>query len=140
MTNTPLHDDLIYLTEAGTETEVMYKHGHELPHFAMFTLLEDPKAVEDITAMYHRYLAIISDVGAGAMICGLDYRLSPDLAALLGHDNDALADIQQRCINLLRDVSAPYADRIPHIVIGGCIGPRGAALTSRWFEIATRWV
>src|SRR6056297_1560122 len=127
MTNTPLRDDLIYLTEAGTETEVMYKHGHELPHFAMFTLLEDPKAVEDITAMYHRYLAIISDVGAGAMICGLDYRLSPDWAALLGHDNDALADIQQRCIDLLRDVSASYAERIPHIVIGGCIGPRGDA-------------
>lgn len=127
MMNTPLRDDLFYLTEAGTETEVMYKHGHELPHFAMFTLLENPKAVEDITAMYHRYLDVIADAGAGAMICGLDYRLSPDWAALLGHDKDALAEIQQRCIDLLRDVSEPYADRIPHIVIGGCIGPRGDA-------------
>jgi homocysteine S-methyltransferase len=127
MMNTPIRDDIFYLTEAGTETEVMYKFGHELPHFAMFTLLENPEAVGDITAMYRRYLDVMADVGAGALICGLDYRLSPDWARLLGHDNEALAEIQKRCIDLLRDVSAPYADRIPHILIGGCIGPRGDA-------------
>lgn len=127
MTKTPLCDDLFYLTEAGTETEVMYKHGHELPHFAMFTLLENPKAVDDITGMYHRYLDVMAETGTGAMICGLDYRLSPDWAMLLGHDNEELAEIQHRCIDLLRDVSAPYTDRIPHIVLGGCIGPRGDA-------------
>ncbi|WP_137701090.1 homocysteine S-methyltransferase family protein [Marimonas lutisalis] len=127
MTNSPLRDDLFYLTEAGTETEVMYKHGHELPHFAMFTLLENPKAVDDITAMYHRYLDVMAEAGTGAMICGLEYRLSPDWAALLGHDDQELAEIQKRCTDLLQDVSAPYANSIPHIVIGGCIGPRGDA-------------
>ena len=125
--NTPIRDDIFYLTEAGTETEVMYKFGHELPHFAMFTLLENPEAVGDVNAMYRRYLDVMADAGAGAMICGLDYRLSPDWARLLGHDNEALAEIQQRCIDLLHEVSAPYSDRIPHILIGGCIGPRGDA-------------
>jgi hypothetical protein len=96
--NTPIRDDIFYLTEAGTETEVMYKFGHELPHFAMFTLLENPEAVGDVNAMYRRYLDVMADAGAGAMICGLDYRLSPDWARLLGHDNEALAEIQQRCI------------------------------------------
>ncbi|MDA7426976.1 homocysteine S-methyltransferase family protein [Primorskyibacter aestuariivivens] len=128
--NSPLRDDLFYLTEAGTETEVMYKHGHELPHFAMFTLLENPRAVDDITAMYRRYLDVMAEAGTGAMICGLDYRLSPDWAALLGHDAPALAEIQTRCIDLLKEVSAPYADRLPHIVIGGCVGPRGDAYGS----------
>ena len=125
--NTPIRDDIFYLTEAGTETEVMYKFGHELPHFAMFTLLENLEAVGDVNAMYRRYLDVMADAGAGAMICGLDYRLSPDWARLLGHDNEALAEIQQRCIDLLHEVSAPYSDRIPHILIGGCIGPRGDA-------------
>jgi S-methylmethionine-dependent homocysteine/selenocysteine methylase len=127
MTPSPIRDDLFYLTEAGTETEVIYKHGHPLPHFAMFTLLEDPRAIDDITGMYRRYLDVMADAGTGAMICGLDYRLSPDWAALLGHDDVALAEIQLRCIELLQKVSAPYADSIPHIVIGGCIGPRGDA-------------
>jgi homocysteine S-methyltransferase len=31
-----------YLAEGGQETELMYKHGHELPEFAMYPLLDDP--------------------------------------------------------------------------------------------------
>jgi len=127
MTTTPLRSGLLYLTEAGTETEMLYKHGYELPHFAMFPLLDNPEAVADSRAMYGRYLDVSAEAGTGAMICGLDYRLSPDWAALLGHDAEALARIQHRCIDLLRDVAAPYRDRIPHVVIGGCVGPRGDA-------------
>ena len=33
---------VLYLTEGGQETELMYKHGHELPEFAMYPLLDDP--------------------------------------------------------------------------------------------------
>lgn len=29
---------IFYLTEGGTETEVMYGHGFDFPEFAMFTL------------------------------------------------------------------------------------------------------
>ena len=35
-----------YLTEGGTETEIMYKYGFELPQFAMFPLLNNPDAYE----------------------------------------------------------------------------------------------
>jgi len=35
----------IFLTEGGSETEVMFRHGFELPEFAMFPLLDNPKAV-----------------------------------------------------------------------------------------------
>ena len=31
---------LNYLTEGGQETEIMYKYGFDLPHFAMFPLLD----------------------------------------------------------------------------------------------------
>lgn len=30
---------VLYLTEGGQETELMYKHGHELPEFAMYLLV-----------------------------------------------------------------------------------------------------
>jgi len=30
---------VLYLAEGGQETELMYKHGHELPEFAMYPLL-----------------------------------------------------------------------------------------------------
>ena len=38
-------DGVIYLTESGIETEIMYKRGYELPEFAMFPLLENPEVV-----------------------------------------------------------------------------------------------
>jgi len=40
---------VLYLTEGGQETELMYKHGHELPEFAMYPLLDNPSAVAEGT-------------------------------------------------------------------------------------------
>jgi len=47
-----------YLTEGGTETEFMYKHGFELPHFGMFPLLDNPKAVSKMREMFRSYLEV----------------------------------------------------------------------------------
>lgn len=44
-----------YLTEGGQETEVMYKHGFELPEFAMFGLLDEPAAFAVLRRMYVGY-------------------------------------------------------------------------------------
>ena len=40
---------LNYLTEGGQETEIMYKYGFDLPHFAMFPLLDNPRAMAELT-------------------------------------------------------------------------------------------
>ena len=44
----------LYITEGGTETEIMYKFGHKLPHFAMYPLLDDPNAVQDLKRMFQK--------------------------------------------------------------------------------------
>ncbi len=44
-----------YLTEGGQETEIMYKYGFDLPHFAMFPLLDNPNAMAELHGMYSRY-------------------------------------------------------------------------------------
>jgi len=51
-------DGHLYMCEGGTETEFMYKHGFELPHFATFPLLENPKAASVMRDMYPRLLPI----------------------------------------------------------------------------------
>lgn len=116
-----------YFTEGGTETELMYKHGHELPEFAVFPLLDSPRAVEDLKDMYRRYFETVAAFGAVALVGGLDYRASPDWAGKLGIDAARLEDYQHRCIQFLRDAAAPFADQIPQILIAGVIGPRGDA-------------
>jgi S-methylmethionine-dependent homocysteine/selenocysteine methylase len=118
---------VLYLTEGGQETELMYKHGHELPEFAMYPLLDDRRAVADLTDMYTRYLEIAAAHELVALMGGLDYRASPDWASKLGISVDGLAEFQLRSIEFLRDVAQPFQGQIPQILIVGIVGPRGDA-------------
>jgi len=117
----------IYLTEGGQETEVMYRHGFELPEFAMFPLLDNPAAFDVMRAMYQSYLDVAARHDCVALIGGLDYRASPDWGRKIGLTDQQLADYQQRSIDFLRDVAAPYAGQLPGVMFVGCIGPRGDA-------------
>jgi homocysteine S-methyltransferase len=119
----PRENGLCYLTEGGTETEIMYRHGHKLREFAMFELVDNPAAMSDLGDMYRRYLDVAARHGFGALMAGLDYRASPDWAEKLGYSRAALADVQHRCIGFLRDVARPYRDQLPRIAICGCCGP-----------------
>lgn len=116
-----------YLTEGGQETEVMYRHGFELPEFAMFPLLDQPRAVAVLRDMYTRYLDTAAGHGFGVLIGGLDYRASPDWASLIGYSPAALAEMQLRAIQFLRDLSEPYRSQVPDVRIAGIVGPRGDA-------------
>jgi len=118
---------VLYLTEGGQETELMYKHGHDLPEFAMYPLLDNSRAVADLVGMYTRVLEIAAAHGCVALIGGLDYRASPDWAGRLGISPEGLADYQLRSIAFLRDVARPFHGQISHILVAGIVGPRGDA-------------
>lgn len=121
------NQDDVYITEGGTETELMYKFGHELPHFAMYPLLDNPKALQDLELMFRKYLDTVAQSGFSAFMGGLDYRASPDWAQLLGYSSDGLAEMQHRSIEFLRDMAKPYIKQIPRILFVGIVGPRGDA-------------
>lgn len=116
-----------YLSEGGTETELMYRHGFELPEFAMYPLLDNPDAVDAMRGMFRQYLDVVARHQCCALMGGLDYRASPDWGALLGYSPAALADANLQAIEFLREVAAAYADDIPEILVQGLIGPRGDA-------------
>jgi homocysteine S-methyltransferase len=116
-----------YLTEGGQETEILYKYGFDLPHFAMFPLLDNPRAVAELRGMYGRYLDTAARHGFGVVVGGLDYRASPDWGALLGYSRESLADMQLRAIDFLRDVARPYEGQVPALKYAGIVGPRGDA-------------
>jgi S-methylmethionine-dependent homocysteine/selenocysteine methylase len=116
-----------YLTEGGQETEILYKYGFELPQFAMFPLLDDPSAMAELRRMYDRYLDTAAFHGFGAVVGGLDYRASPDWGSLLGYSNEALAGMQLRAIDFLRDVARPHESQLPALKYAGIVGPRGDA-------------
>lgn len=123
----PRREGLIYLTEGGTETEVLYKWGFELPEFAMFTLLGDPEADRVIEAMFDRYFEAAAATGTGMVLNAHDYRASPDWASKLGYSAEQLREIQHGVIAFLDRMRTKHRDRVSDVYVAGCIGPRGDA-------------
>jgi S-methylmethionine-dependent homocysteine/selenocysteine methylase len=124
----PLHQaGRFYLSEGGTETELMYKYGFDLPQFARFPLLDNPKAIAKLREMFRRYLEVAANNGMCALMGGLDYRASPDWGKLLGYSSAGLAEANHQSIAFLREIASEYAADIPEILIQGLIGPRGDA-------------
>lgn len=117
----------LFLTEGGSETEIMYRHGFELPEFAMFPLLENPKAVSALRGMFTQQLDVAAEFGASFLLTGLDYRASPDWGTKLGYSAAGLSEATLAAIDFLRDLAGGYQGQIPHLLIGGVIGPRGDA-------------
>ena len=48
----PQRKGILYLAEGGQETEIMYRHGHQLPEFATYPLLDNPVAVADLVQVF----------------------------------------------------------------------------------------
>lgn len=120
-------EGVFYLAEGGQETEIMYRHGHDLPEFAMYPLLDNRAAMADLKLMYERVLDAAAEHGFVALISGLDYRGSPDWGGKLGYSRSALADALLGSIGFLRDVALPYQSGGDKVLIGGIVGPRGDA-------------
>jgi homocysteine S-methyltransferase len=123
----PAKSGHIFLTEGGSETEIMYRHGFELPEFAMFPLLDNPRAVAALRGIFRAQLDVAAEFGLGFMLTGLDYRASPDWGEKLGYSAAALADANIASIDFLREIATDYRDQIPTLLIGGILGPRGDA-------------
>ncbi len=124
-------EGVFYITEGGIETEIMYKWGFDMPHFAMFPLLENPASAKIIREMYQRYLDVVAKYGHNALIGGFDYRASPDWGAKLGYSEQSLEDANIGAIEFLRDVAKEYDRQIPESRYVGYLGPRGDAYTGR---------
>ncbi|MCR9111451.1 homocysteine S-methyltransferase family protein [Marivita sp. XM-24bin2] len=123
----PRLENRFYLTEGGTETDILYKWGFDLPEFAMFPLLDDPKADRVLRDIYRRYFDVAEAHDTGMLILGHDYRASPDWGAKLGYTPDGLAEMERRTIAFLDDMRREYEGRVRDVYIAGCIGPRGDA-------------
>ena len=112
------------ITDGGLETELIFHHGFDLPLFAAFPLLERADGRAAIRRYYDGYAAIAREHGAGLLLESPTWRANPDWAPLLGYDLDALDAANRDAIALLEEIRADHSD-LSHVVISGCIGPRG---------------
>jgi len=113
-----------FITDGGMETTLIFNEGIALPDFASFILLEDPTGVDVLRAYYTSYLEIAAQHGVGIVLDTPTWRANPDWGDRLGYSAAELADVDRRGVALLEELRAT-ADGVTHVIISGCIGPRG---------------
>jgi len=115
------------VTDGGMETDLIFHHGVDLPHFAAFPLLETAQGRLLLTDYYDRYAAIAGRAGAGLMLESPTWRANPDWGDLLGYSQHALARANAAAIALLAQLKERYSATITDVIVSGMIGPRGDA-------------
>jgi S-methylmethionine-dependent homocysteine/selenocysteine methylase len=113
------------VTDGGMETDLIFHHGVDLPHFAAFPLLESAGGRALLEDYYNGYAAIARRAGAGLMLEAPTWRANPDWGTRLGYSAADLAGVQMAAITLLARLRERYAAAITDVVLSGEVGPQG---------------
>ena len=120
-----LRSDLLFVTDGGLETELVFHDGMALPCFAAFPLLDEPDGRARLRRYFDGYLDIARRHGLGFVIETPTWRANPDWAARLGYDADRLDAVNRSAVALAEEVRAAAAADGITAVVSGCVGPRG---------------
>lgn len=113
-----------FLTDGGLETDLIFNKGIDLPHFAAFTLLDNPKHTKVLKDYYIEYLEIAKQNKIGYVLESPTWRANKDWAYKLGYNEQGVFNINQKAIQLLKELKSEYKNDIKDIIISGQIGPR----------------
>ncbi len=111
------------VADGGLETDLIFRRGIDLPHFAAFPLLDDEAGRQVLADYYADYAAIAARADAAFLLEGGTWRANPEWGALLGYDRPALDRVNRASIDFLDQLRERFA--IDDTTVGGTIGPRG---------------
>ncbi|WP_201466152.1 homocysteine S-methyltransferase family protein [Janibacter melonis] len=114
-----------YVSDGGLETDLIYHHGVDLPHFTAYVLLRDAHGRDLLRQYYEGYAQVAERHGVGLQLETPAWRASSDWGDLLGDDASALAAANADAVALLREIGEQWSDRVPAVRVVGQIGPRG---------------
>ena len=115
----------LFLTDGGIETTLIFHDGLELPDFAAFHLLKTPEGRDALLKYFRAYGDIARRFGTGLILESATWRANADWGGRLGYTPDELADANRASIRLLEQIREEYETGPSHVVISGCVGPRG---------------
>lgn len=113
------------VTDGGLETDLIFHHGIDLPHFAAFPLLESDRGQALLADYYDGYAAIARRAGAGLVLEAPTWRANPEWGARLGYSAADLARVNAVAFALLAQLRDRYAATVTGVVLSGMVGPQG---------------
>jgi S-methylmethionine-dependent homocysteine/selenocysteine methylase len=114
----------LWLTDAGLETELVFKDGLELPHFSSAVLLDSAEGRKRLRRYYADFVELADHHGLGLVLETATWRISPDWAERLGFDDTATTRIQRDAVRLLRELRDAGPLSRDDFVVSGNLGPR----------------
>jgi S-methylmethionine-dependent homocysteine/selenocysteine methylase len=115
----------LFLTDGGIETTLIFQDGFDLPYFAAFQLLRDPKGRQALQRYYERYIAIARADAFGFILESPTWRASTDWGSKLGYSAADMVAVNRDSIELMHELRARHETPASPMVVSGCVGPRG---------------
>ncbi|UVO50300.1 homocysteine S-methyltransferase family protein [Sphingomonas sp. SUN019] len=114
-----------FLTDAGLETDILFNRGIDLPHFASVVLLRTEDGRRALEDYFTGFLKLAERMLIGVILESATWRASPDWAGPLGLTDPELDRLNHEAVQMLVRLRDTWRSAVPHIVVSGCIGPRG---------------
>ena len=108
-----------FLTDGGIETNLLFNEKLDLPYFAAFHLLNDPKAQQALQRWFHTHCLIASTYKVGFILETLTWRASPDWTKKLGYSENELIEVLQKSVEMFSTYRDEYENKDTKIVISG---------------------
>ncbi len=116
--------DEVFLCDTGLETDLIFHHGIDLPEFAAFPLLADPRGRETLERYFRAHSAIAVDKHVGFIFETATWRANRDWGERVGYRPDALVAVNRDAVAMLRGLAETVTAAGLPAVISGCLGPR----------------
>ena len=106
---------------AGTGTDLIFHHGIDLPGFASFPLVDDPKARPILQMQMRELIATAGTAGFGAILDTPTWMANRDRAAPLGYGAADLERINRDAVALMAEVRDDANS--DDVLLALCLGP-----------------
>ncbi|MEO3935700.1 homocysteine S-methyltransferase family protein [Dermatophilaceae bacterium Soc4.6] len=126
MSRLPHHSAHPFVTDGGLETDLIFHHGEDLPHFAAFPLVRTADGRRLLESYYEAYASTAATARAGLLLETGTWRASTDWGALLGWSAGDVAAVNVEAVEQLRQLATRYLthEGIQDVLVVGTIGPR----------------
>lgn len=123
----PQLDGELMLCDGGVETDLIFNHGVEIPHFAAHTLLTTDEGRAALTRYFEGFLDLAERHDVGFVLDTQTWKAHPHWAADLASTESELRDANREAVEFIASLRSTRRGHTKPIVLNGLIGPRGDA-------------
>ncbi|WP_137112341.1 homocysteine S-methyltransferase family protein [Rhodobacter sp. SY28-1] len=111
--------------DAGLETAMIFHEGFDLPQFASFVLLDDPKGRAALGRWFDGFVDLARRGGTGFVLDTATWRANMGWAGALGLDEAAIRRVNADAVAFAKNWRDRHETETLPILVNGVVGPSG---------------